>query len=30
MTGVTVLREDWKLDQLPAHLKITYRAVDHR
>ncbi len=21
MTGVTVLREDWKLDQLPAHLK---------
>lgn len=30
MTGVAVLREDWKLDQLPAHLKITYRAVDHR
>ncbi|CAM3455841.1 ATP-dependent RNA helicase HrpA [Vibrio cholerae] len=30
MTGVTALREDWKLDQLPAHLKITYRAVDHR
>ncbi|EGR1858711.1 ATP-dependent RNA helicase HrpA [Vibrio cholerae] len=30
MTGVTILREDWKLDQLPAHLKITYRAVDHR
>ncbi|EJL6274647.1 ATP-dependent RNA helicase HrpA [Vibrio cholerae] len=30
MTGVTVLREDWKLDQLPSHLKITYRAVDHR
>ncbi|EJL6843255.1 ATP-dependent RNA helicase HrpA [Vibrio cholerae] len=30
MTGVTVLREDWKLDQLPVHLKITYRAVDHR
>ncbi|ENV1393485.1 ATP-dependent RNA helicase HrpA [Vibrio cholerae] len=30
MTGVTMLREDWKLDQLPAHLKITYRAVDHR
>ncbi|EGQ7705631.1 ATP-dependent RNA helicase HrpA [Vibrio cholerae] len=30
MTGVTVLREDWKLDQLPAHLKITYRALDHR
>ncbi|EJL6985878.1 ATP-dependent RNA helicase HrpA [Vibrio cholerae] len=30
MTGVTVLREDWKHDQLPAHLKITYRAVDHR
>ncbi|MDV2320385.1 ATP-dependent RNA helicase HrpA [Vibrio cholerae] len=30
MTGVTVLHEDWKLDQLPSHLKITYRAVDHR
>ncbi len=30
MTGVTVLREDWKLDQLPSHLKITYRVVDHR
>ncbi len=30
MTGVTVQREDWKLDQLPAHLIMTYRAVDHR
>ncbi len=30
MTGVQVLREDWKLDQLPEHLTITYRAVDHR
>ncbi|USH04106.1 ATP-dependent RNA helicase HrpA [Grimontia kaedaensis] len=30
MTGVTVLRENWQLDQLPEHLKITYRAVDHK
>ncbi|CZF78927.1 ATP-dependent RNA helicase HrpB [Grimontia celer] len=30
MTGVTVLRESWQLDQLPEHLKITYRAVDHK
>ncbi|MFC5077575.1 ATP-dependent RNA helicase HrpB [Vibrio thalassae] len=30
MTGVEVLRDDWNLDQLPDHLKITFRAVDHR
>lgn len=30
MTGVEVLREDWKLEQVPEHLKVTYRAVDHR
>ncbi|MEH0741301.1 ATP-dependent RNA helicase HrpA [Vibrio cholerae] len=30
MTGVEVLREDWNLTQLPDHLKVTFRAVDHR
>ncbi|MBF9000433.1 ATP-dependent RNA helicase HrpA [Vibrio nitrifigilis] len=30
MTGVEVLREDWKWDQIPEHLKVTFRAVDHR
>ncbi|MGJ7093576.1 ATP-dependent RNA helicase HrpA [Vibrio hannami] len=30
MTGVEVLREDWKLEQVPEHLKVTFRAVDHR
>ncbi|MGR5175243.1 ATP-dependent RNA helicase HrpA [Vibrio parahaemolyticus] len=30
MTGVEVLREDWNLEQLPDHLRITFRAVDHR
>lgn len=30
MTGVEVLRDDWKLEQIPEHLKVTYRAVDHR
>ncbi|KLV02341.1 ATP-dependent helicase HrpA [Photobacterium aquae] len=30
MTGVTVMREDWNLEQVPDHLKITYRVVDHR
>ncbi|WP_428447685.1 ATP-dependent RNA helicase HrpA [Photobacterium nomapromontoriensis] len=30
MTGVSVMREDWHPDQLPDHLKITYRVVDHR
>lgn len=30
MTGVEVTRDDWQLEQVPDHLKITYRAVDHR
>lgn len=30
MTGVEVLREDWNLEQVPDHLKVTFRAVDHR
>ncbi|WP_275129388.1 ATP-dependent RNA helicase HrpA [Vibrio sp. JC009] len=30
MTGVEVLREDWNLEQVPEHLKMTFRAVDHR
>lgn len=30
MTGVEVLRDDWNLDQVPDHLKVTFRAVDHR
>ncbi|MGR5116582.1 ATP-dependent RNA helicase HrpA [Photobacterium damselae] len=30
ITGVTILREDWNLDQIQEHLKITFRAVDHR
>ncbi|MEU8197577.1 ATP-dependent RNA helicase HrpA [Microbispora amethystogenes] len=30
MTGVTIPRDAWALDQLPAHLRITYRVVDDR
>nr|WP_084419091.1 ATP-dependent RNA helicase HrpA [Photobacterium sp. J15] len=30
ISGVTVLREDWNLEQVPEHLKITFRVVDHR
>ncbi|WP_275440788.1 ATP-dependent RNA helicase HrpA [Vibrio sp. Of7-15] len=30
MTGFEVLREDWKLDQIPDHLKVTFRVVDHK
>ncbi|WWE60274.1 ATP-dependent RNA helicase HrpA [Parasalinivibrio latis] len=30
MSGVTLEREDWNLDQIPEHLKFTFRAVDHR
>ncbi|HAS6175075.1 TPA: ATP-dependent RNA helicase HrpA [Vibrio vulnificus] len=30
MTGAMVLREDWKLDQVPDHLKVTFRAVEER
>jgi ATP-dependent helicase HrpA len=28
LTGVAVPREAWQLDQVPAHLKATYRVVD--
>jgi ATP-dependent helicase HrpA len=27
MTGVTVAREAWQLDQIPDHLRMTYRVV---
>ncbi|PLR48566.1 ATP-dependent RNA helicase HrpA [Chimaeribacter arupi] len=30
MTGVTVSREDWQWDQVPDHLKITFRVVDEK
>ena len=30
MSGVTIEREDWRLNELPAHLKITFRVVDER
>ncbi|MDR2241235.1 MAG: ATP-dependent RNA helicase HrpA [Providencia alcalifaciens] len=30
MTGVTVEREAWQLDQLPVHLKMTYRVVNDK
>ena len=30
MSGVEILREDWHLEQVPEHLKVTFRAVDHR
>ncbi|WP_394211389.1 ATP-dependent RNA helicase HrpA [Enterovibrio calviensis] len=30
MTGTTVLRDAWQLPQLPEHLKISFRAVDHK
>ncbi|WP_299018547.1 ATP-dependent RNA helicase HrpA [uncultured Photobacterium sp.] len=30
ISGVTVLREDWNLEQVSDHLKITFRVVDHR
>jgi len=28
LTGVTVPREAWRLDQVPDHLRITFRVVD--
>ncbi|YCH28836.1 ATP-dependent RNA helicase HrpA [Erwinia sp. D4-22] len=28
MTGVTIDREDWQWDQVPDHLKITFRVLD--
>ena len=30
ITGVTILREDWHPEQVPDHLKVTFRVVDHR
>lgn len=30
MTGVAIQREDWNWAQVPDHLKVTYRVVDHR
>ncbi|MBU2897025.1 ATP-dependent RNA helicase HrpA [Vibrio hepatarius] len=30
MTGFEVLREDWNPAQVSEHLKVTFRAVDHR
>ncbi len=28
LTGVTVPRDAWELDRLPAHLRVTFRVVD--
>ncbi|WP_114195164.1 ATP-dependent RNA helicase HrpA [Edaphovirga cremea] len=30
MTGVTVSREDWQWDQVPDHLKMTFRVIDEK
>lgn len=30
MTGVTIDRESWQWDQVPDHLKITFRVVDDK
>ncbi len=30
MTGVVIPRDAWHLDQVPDHLRITYRVVDER
>ncbi|MGC7559398.1 ATP-dependent RNA helicase HrpA [Pasteurella sp. PK-2025] len=30
MTGVSVEPESWQLDQLPSHLKMTFRVVDDK
>ncbi|HDR1547280.1 TPA: ATP-dependent RNA helicase HrpA [Pasteurella multocida] len=30
MTGVTVEVENWQLDQLPSHLKMTFRVIDDK
>ncbi|MDX7990964.1 ATP-dependent RNA helicase HrpA [Xenorhabdus littoralis] len=30
MTGVTVLRDDWQLEQVPDHLKITFRVLGEK
>ncbi|WP_409308680.1 ATP-dependent RNA helicase HrpA [Pectobacterium sp. B1J-3] len=30
MTGVTVPREEWQWEQVPDHLKVTFRVVDEK
>ncbi|MCG3728451.1 ATP-dependent RNA helicase HrpA [Vibrio cincinnatiensis] len=30
MTGAAIQRDDWNWAQVPDHLKVTYRVVDHR
>ncbi|MEV4174194.1 ATP-dependent RNA helicase HrpA [Nonomuraea sp. NPDC049709] len=30
LTGIRVPREAWQLDQVPDHLRITYRVIDER
>lgn len=30
MTGVTVSRDDWQLEQVPDHLKITFRIIGEK
>ncbi|MEU7526977.1 ATP-dependent RNA helicase HrpA [Saccharothrix sp. NPDC042600] len=30
LTGVIVTREDWQLDQVPEHLKLTFQVVDEQ
>lgn len=30
MTGVTVSRDDWQLEQVPDHLRMTFRVVDDK
>ncbi len=30
MTGVTVSREEWQLDQVPDHLRMTFRVIDDK
>lgn len=30
MTGTTIDRDDWNWDQVPDHLKITFRVVDDK
>ncbi len=30
MTGVTVSRDDWQLEQVPEHLKMTFRVVGEK
>lgn len=30
MTGTTIDRDDWNWDQVPDHLKISFRVVDDK